>query len=52
MSEEAAYTAPAAAKIKAAVSIPVLVAGRINQPQEAEIVVAKGQADACAMTRA
>ncbi len=52
MSHEAAYAAPGAAKIKAAVSIPVLVAGRINQPQEAEIVVAKGQADACAMTRA
>ncbi len=27
-------------------------AGRINQPHEAEIVLASGQADACAMTRA
>ncbi|MFC9556395.1 FAD-dependent oxidoreductase [Rhodococcus sp. NPDC056960] len=52
MSEEAAYTAPAAATIKAAVSIPVLVAGRINQPHEAEQVLTRGQADACAMTRA
>ncbi|MGQ4614473.1 oxidoreductase [Nocardia sp. R7R-8] len=52
MSEEAAYTAPTAAGIKAAVSLPVFVAGRINQPQEAETVIASGQADACAMTRA
>jgi NADPH-dependent 2,4-dienoyl-CoA reductase/sulfur reductase-like enzyme len=29
-----------------------MVAGRINQPQEAEAVLAAGQADACAMTRA
>ncbi|GAB90167.1 oxidoreductase [Gordonia rhizosphera] len=52
MSEAAAYTAAGAAAVTAAVSIPVLVAGRINQPQEAEIVIAAGQADACAMTRA
>ncbi|MFW0795910.1 FAD-dependent oxidoreductase [Gordonia sp. CPCC 205515] len=52
MSETAAYTARNAADVKAAVSIPVLVAGRINQPQEAEVVIARGQADACAMTRA
>lgn len=52
MSETAAYSARNAAGIKAAVSLPVLVAGRINQPQEAEVVLAHGQADACAMTRA
>ncbi|AKS36440.1 FAD-dependent oxidoreductase [Mycolicibacterium goodii] len=52
MSEEAAYTAPSAAKIKQVMSIPVFVAGRINQPHEAETVLAAGQADACAMTRA
>lgn len=52
MSEEAAYTAPSAAKIKQVMSIPVFVAGRINQPHEAETVLASGQADACAMTRA
>jgi 2,4-dienoyl-CoA reductase-like NADH-dependent reductase (Old Yellow Enzyme family)/thioredoxin reductase len=52
MSEEAAYTAPGAARIKEAVSIPVFVAGRINQPHEAETVISSGQADACAMTRA
>ena len=47
-----AYTAPLAAKIKDVVRVPVIVAGRINQPQEAETVLANGQADACAMTRA
>lgn len=52
MSEEAAYTAPSASAIKKVMSIPVLVAGRINQPHEAETVLAAGQADACAMTRA
>ncbi|HEY5853579.1 MAG TPA: FAD-dependent oxidoreductase, partial [Aldersonia sp.] len=52
MSEEAAYTAPTAGRIRAAVSIPVFVAGRINQPHEAETVLAAGHADACAMTRA
>ena len=52
MTEAAAYTAPLAAEIKARVALPVMVAGRINQPQEAEQVIASGQADACAMTRA
>ncbi|MFF2113905.1 oxidoreductase [Rhodococcus koreensis] len=52
MAYAAAYTAPSAAVIKQAVSVPVLVAGRINQPHEAETVLAGGQADACAMTRA
>lgn len=52
MSYPAAYTAPAARQIKQTVSVPVLVAGRINQPQEAEAVLAGGSADACAMTRA
>ncbi|MFC9557522.1 FAD-dependent oxidoreductase [Rhodococcus sp. NPDC056960] len=52
MAYEAAYTAPSAARIKKEVSVPVLVAGRINQPHEAETVLSTGQADACAMTRA
>jgi NADPH-dependent 2,4-dienoyl-CoA reductase/sulfur reductase-like enzyme len=34
------------------VSKPVFVAGRINQPQTAEQVIASGQADMCGMTRA
>ena len=46
------YVAPLAGKLRAAVDVPVLVAGRINQPQEAEQIIAAGQADACVMTRA
>jgi 2,4-dienoyl-CoA reductase-like NADH-dependent reductase (Old Yellow Enzyme family) len=46
------YVAPLAGKLRAAVDVPVLVAGRINQPQEAEHIIAAGQADACVMTRA
>lgn len=47
-----AYLAGAAGELKQAVDVPVLVAGRINQPQEAEQILASGQADACVMTRA
>jgi 2,4-dienoyl-CoA reductase-like NADH-dependent reductase (Old Yellow Enzyme family) len=47
-----AYTAPLAAAAKARVRVPVLVAGRVNQPQEAEHILELGQADAVAMTRA
>jgi len=46
------YTAPLSHRVKEMVSVPVLVAGRINQPQEAERILAEGQADACIMTRA
>lgn len=46
------YLAPVAARFKARLQIPVLVAGRINQPQEAEQIIASGQADVCGMTRA
>lgn len=46
------YTAPLSARMKVAVKVPVLVAGRINQPQEAERILANGDADACVMTRA
>ncbi len=47
-----AYVAPMAAAVKSVVSKPVFVAGRINQPHEAEKIVASGQADMCGMTRA
>ncbi|MCZ4352632.1 FAD-dependent oxidoreductase [Roseovarius aestuarii] len=47
-----AYLAPFAHAVKQVVDIPVLVAGRINQPQEAETILASGQADMCGMTRA
>jgi 2,4-dienoyl-CoA reductase-like NADH-dependent reductase (Old Yellow Enzyme family) len=46
------YTAPLAARVKTVVGAPVMVAGRITQPQEAEAILAAGQADACVMTRA
>ncbi|PVA10053.1 oxidoreductase [Pelagivirga sediminicola] len=52
MFEENAYLAPFSHAVKQAVDIPVMVAGRINQPQEAESVIASGQADMCGMTRA
>jgi 2,4-dienoyl-CoA reductase-like NADH-dependent reductase (Old Yellow Enzyme family)/thioredoxin reductase len=46
------YTAPLARRVKELVDVPVLVAGRLNQPQEAERILAEGRADACIMTRA
>jgi len=49
---EAGYVAPFAAAVKAKVSKPVFVTGRINQPQIAEQILAQGQADICGMTRA
>jgi 2,4-dienoyl-CoA reductase-like NADH-dependent reductase (Old Yellow Enzyme family) len=52
MSSKNAYVAPYAAHVKQKVSIPVFVAGRINQPQDAEAVIAAGHADVCGMTRA
>ena len=52
MAIEHGYLAPSAAALKAVVAQPVFVAGRINQPQIAERVIAAGQADMCGMTRA
>jgi 2,4-dienoyl-CoA reductase-like NADH-dependent reductase (Old Yellow Enzyme family) len=52
MAIDNAYVAPFAAAVKAEVGFPVFVAGRINQPQIAEQVLASGQADMCGMTRA
>jgi hypothetical protein len=46
------YTAPFAAALKAVTAKPVIVTGRINQPQIAEAILAAGEADACGMTRA
>lgn len=46
------YVAPYAAAVRARVKKPVFVAGRINQPQIAETILATGQADMCGMTRA
>ncbi len=47
-----AYVAPDAGSFRKALNIPVFVAGRINQPQEAEAIIASGKADVCGMTRA
>ncbi|MGE0006993.1 MAG: FAD-dependent oxidoreductase [Parvibaculaceae bacterium] len=49
---ENAYVAPYARKLKQSIGKPVFVAGRINQPHEAERVIAEGAADMCGMTRA
>lgn len=46
------YVAPFSEKVKKMVDIPVMVTGRINQPQDAEKIIAAGQADLCGMTRA
>ncbi len=46
------YVAPDAGAFRKALKVPVFVAGRINQPQEAEAILAAGLADVCGMTRA
>jgi len=52
MGLEHGYAAPFASRIKASVPVPVIVTGRINQPQIAESILAGGEADLCGMTRA
>ena len=52
MNMEGGYVAPLSAAIRSKILKPVFVAGRINQPQIAETIVASGQADMCGMTRA
>ncbi|MBD9633320.1 FAD-dependent oxidoreductase [Pseudomonas sp. PDM19] len=52
MAVEAAYLANEAGTFKRNLEIPLFVTGRINQPQEAELILARGQADVCGMTRA
>ena len=47
-----AFVADDAAKLKQAISTPVLVAGRINQPQTAQAIIAGGKADMVGMVRA
>ncbi len=46
------YLVPQAAALKKASGLPVFVAGRINQPQDAERILAQGGVDMCGMTRA
>ncbi len=45
-------TAALSRRVKQAVSAPVIVAGRITQPQDAELLLERGDADAAGMTRA
>ncbi len=52
MNYEAGYTAPFGAAMRARVTKPIFVTGRINQPQIAERILSRGQADVCGMTRA
>lgn len=47
-----AYLAPLAQRVKEAVSLPVLIAGRVTQPQEAEHILESGQADMVGLVRA
>ena len=49
---EPGYVAPFSERVKQIVDFPVFVTGRINQPQEAEKIIASGAADMCGMTRA
>ena len=51
MVRAAGYLAPLAEEVKAAVSLPVMIAGRVNQPQDAERIVADGQADMVGIVR-
>ena len=52
MTVDVGYLGPFAGTLKQAIGRPVFVAGRINQPQEAERIIAGGSADLCGMTRA
>ena len=49
---EAGFLARAAGNIKARVEVPVIVAGRITQPQIAEAILERGQADLIGLARA
>ena len=52
MNIEPGYVAPLSGRIRAAVECRVFVAGRVNQPQLAERILAERQADVVGMTRA
>jgi 2,4-dienoyl-CoA reductase-like NADH-dependent reductase (Old Yellow Enzyme family)/thioredoxin reductase len=52
MSEKVGYAMPRVARITERVTVPVFAAGRFNQPQDAERVLADGLADAVIMNRA
>ena len=52
MQIEAAYAANLSEQVKKVTARPVMVAGRINQPHEAERAIADGRTDMAIMTRA
>lgn len=52
MAMKNSYVTAYAGGIRQRVKIPVFVAGRVNQPQDAEAALAAGLADVCGMTRA
>lgn len=52
MQYEPAYAGSLSAQVKKVTDAPVMVAGRINQPHEAEQAIAEGRTDLCIMTRA
>jgi 2,4-dienoyl-CoA reductase-like NADH-dependent reductase (Old Yellow Enzyme family)/thioredoxin reductase len=52
MAFESAYGAKSAASVKQRVATPVFYTGRVNQPQDAERLIAAGYADMIGMTRA
>ncbi len=52
MYEEAGYTAPLGRAVRERTGVVTIVTGRINQPQEAERIIANADADLCGMTRA
>ncbi len=46
------YQVPLAERVKRAIGLPTIAVGLITEPQQAEAIVASGQADAVAMARA
>lgn len=52
MTEPVGYSLPRISRVRQEVHVPVFAAGRINQPQDAERVLAEGHADVVIMNRA
>jgi 2,4-dienoyl-CoA reductase-like NADH-dependent reductase (Old Yellow Enzyme family) len=52
MEWDVAYVREAVGSLKESLQLPVMMTGRINQPQVAEQIIADGAADFCGMTRA
>lgn len=52
MAFKSAYLQQETDSLRAKLSLPIILTGRINQPQEAEEIIRSGVADLCGMTRA